>query len=85
MIVLWGHITPQPLQKVMSLLTSDPKLFEEGRLDTNHIDKLAGLGSNGVYSNHVWAQLENILPQPKPPKLQMIQLLMKHTTLGKEN
>lgn len=54
MMVLWGHITPQLLQKVLSLLKSDLQLFEEGRLDTNHIDKLAWLGSDGDYSNPVW-------------------------------
>ena len=54
MIVLWGLINPQLSQKVMSLLKSDLQLFEEGRLDANHIDNLAGLGSNGVYSKHAW-------------------------------
>ena len=58
-MVLWGHTTPQHLQKVMSLLKSDLKLFEAGRLDTNHIDKLAGLGSDGVYPNNMWTQLKN--------------------------
>ena len=83
MMVLWGHITHQLLQKVMSLLKSDLKLFEEGRLDTDHIDKLAGLGSNGVHSQNVWTELKKVLPEPKLPKLQFIQLPMKHTTLGK--
>lgn len=83
MMVLWGHLSPQLMQKIMSLLKADLALFQDGCLDTAHIDKLAGLGCNGTYPNNIWSQFKAMLPQPKLPKLQMIWLPMKHTTLGK--
>ena len=83
MMVLWGLISPQLLQKVMSLYKADLKLLAEGKLDVKGIDKLAGIGSNGSYPNHIWRDFKKLLPVPKLPKLQMVQFPMKHTTLGK--
>ena len=53
MMVLWGCISPQLLQKVMSLYLADLKLLEEGCLDVNGIQKLAKMGSNGTYSQNI--------------------------------
>ena len=83
MMVLWGLISPQLLQKVMSLYKADLKLLAEGKLDVKGIDKLAGMGSNGSYPNNIWRDFKKLLPVPKLPKLHMVQLPMKHTTLGK--
>ena len=83
MMVLWGLISPQLLQKVMSLYKADLKLLEEGCLDLNGIDKLAKMGSNGSHENNVWRDMKALLPEPKLPKLSMLQLPMQHTTLGK--
>ena len=83
MMVLWGHISPQLLQKVMALFSEDLKLYEEGVLDVNGIEKLGGIGSNGSHSNNCWRDFKNLLPVPKLSKLQRIMLPMKHTTLGK--
>jgi hypothetical protein len=41
MMVLWGHISPQLLQKVMSLYLADLGLHDAGCLDANGIRKLA--------------------------------------------
>ena len=65
MMVLWGHISPQLLQKVMKLMQADLQLFKEGNLDTNGIDNLAKLGSSGAYPNNMWADLKRILPKRK--------------------
>jgi len=83
MMVLWGHISPQLLQKVMKLMQADLQLFKEGNLDTNGIDNLAKLGSSGAYPNHMWRDLKRILPKPKLPELHIFQFPLKHTTLGK--
>ena len=73
MMVLWGHITPQLMREIMSLLKDGLELFKEGHLDTGHIDKLAGLGSCGNYSNNIWSDFKRMLPAPKLGRLQMVQ------------
>ena len=83
MMVLWGHISPQLLQKVMKMMQQDLKVFQEGNLDTNAIDKLAKLGTGGLNPNTTWRDLKNILPKPKLPQLHIFDCPMKHTTLGK--
>ncbi len=83
MMVLWGHMSPQLLQKIMALLVQDLKSHAAGTLDTDHIDKLAGLGANGTYPNHIWGQFKRLLPQPKLPNLHYIWLPMKHNVLGR--
>jgi len=83
MMVLWGHISPQLLQKVMALMHDDLQLYKAGLLDVNGIDKLRGIGSKGSHSNTCWRDLKNLLPVPRLGKLQRIMLPMKHTTLGK--
>ena len=83
MMVLWGHFTPQTLQKVMGLMSADLKLHKEGRLDVAAIDKLGGIGSNGSHPNNCWRDLRKLLPVPKLPKLHRLLLPMVHNTLGK--
>ena len=82
MMVLWGCISPQLLQKVMSLYLADLKLLEEGCLDVHGIQKLAKMGSNGTYSQNIWRDFKNLLPAPKLPKPIMIKFPVKHTSLG---
>ena len=82
MMTLWGHISPQLLQKVMLLMQHDMKLLQEGKLDVTGIENLADMGSKGLHPNNVWRDLKKLLPKPKL-KLQMIKLPMKHTSLGK--
>ena len=83
MMVLWGLISPQLMQKVMSLYKADLKLLAEGRLNVDGIEKLAKLGSNGTYSQNIWRDFKKILPVPKLPKPLMISFPLKHTSLGK--
>ena len=83
MMVLWGHISPQLLQKIMQLFQEDLQLFKAGNLKVDGIDKLAGLGSKGMFPNNVWRDFKAILPKPRIPKLFQRQLPMKHTSLGK--
>ena len=83
MMVLWGEISPQLMRKVMHLFKDDLALFEDGCLDTDHIDKLARLGCYGQYPENVWSQFKALLPQPKLSNLTMVWLPLKHTTLGK--
>ena len=83
MMVLWGHISPQLLQKVMALFRHDLNLFKEDLLDVNGIDRLAGIGNKGAHPNNCWRDLQNLLPVPNLPKLHMLLLPMKHSTLGK--
>ena len=83
MMVLWGHVSPQLLRKVMELLHQDLQLHGEGHLDVDHIKKLAKLGHWGQYPNNVWTELKKILPTPKLPRLHFVWLPFKHLTLGK--
>ena len=52
MMVLWGHISPQMLQKVMALMSADLKLHKDDLLDVNSIDRLGGIGSKGVHAQN---------------------------------
>ena len=83
MLVLWGFISPQLLQKVMSLYLADLKLLEAGCLDVSGIQKLAKMGTNGTFSNNIWRDFKTLLPAPKLPKPCMLQFPIKHTSLGK--
>jgi len=83
MMVLWGHLSPQLLQKVMFLYKADLKLLEEGCLDLKGVDALAKMGSNGHYSNHIWRDFLKLLPKPKLPRLQLVLLPLVHSSLGK--
>ena len=65
MMVLWGHISPQLMQKLMAKMSDDLKLHKDGRLDVNSIDKLGGIGSKGAYPNHCWKDLQKIAASAK--------------------
>lgn len=82
MMVLWGQISPQLMQKIMSLMEKDLEAAKNGTLNLTGIRKLAKLGSNGAHPNNIWRDLRNILPKPKL-QLAQVQIPMKHTTLGK--
>ena len=82
-MVLWGQISPQLLQKIMSFMVDDLKLYDADILDTAHIQKLAGLGTNGAHPNNTWAELKRMLPTPKLPKLHYMWLPMRHNVLGR--
>ena len=83
MMVLWGLITPQLLNKVMLLLVKDLELLQAGKLDVSGIHKLAKMGSSGHHSQHIWRDFVQLLPKPKLPKLQMVMFPLKHTNLGR--
>ena len=83
MMVLWGLISAQLLQKVMALYKADLELLKAGKLDVSGIDKLASMGSSGSHPQHVWRDLKKLLPVPKLPKLQMVLFPLKHTNLGR--
>ena len=83
MMVLWGHISPQLLQKVMSLYLADLQLHKAGCLDVNGVQKLAKMGSSGTYSQNIWRDFKALLPAPKLPKPLMLKFPIKHTSLGK--
>ena len=83
MMVLWGLISPQLLQKVMLLYKADLELLEAGKLDVSGIHKMAGLGSNGTHPNNVWKEMKGWLPKTRLPKLQMVLFPLKHTNLGR--
>jgi len=83
MMVLWGHISPQLMQKVMALMSADLKLHSEGLLDVNGIEKLGGIGQKGQHSNNCWRDFKALLPMPKLPKLQRLLVPMRHISLGK--
>ena len=72
MMVLWGLVSPQLLQKVMALYKADLELLEAGRLDVSGIHKMARLGDHGNLPNHCWRDLKAILPVVKLPKLQVV-------------
>ena len=67
MMVLWGLVSPQLLQKVMALYKADLELLGAGKLDVSGIHKMAGLGSNGNLPNHCWRDLKRILPAVELP------------------
>ena len=83
MMVLWGQISPQLLQKVMALMSADLKLHKDGLLDVDSIDKLGDIGSKGAYPNHCWRDLQKLLPVPQPPQLHRLLFPMKHFSMGK--
>jgi len=83
MMVLWGHISPQLLQKVMGLFSDDLRLHKAGTLDVSGIDKLRDIGSKGEHPNNCWRDLLTLLPKPNLPKLHRLLLPLSHNTLGK--
>ena len=83
MMVLWGHISPQLMRKVMFLMDQDLQAHKEGVLNVAGIKHLGGLGHNGQYPQNVWTELKRCLPKPKLPALQSFWMPMKHITLGK--
>ena len=54
MMVLWGHISPQLLQKVMALMSADLKLHKDGLLDVHFLDRLGGIDSKGAHPEYCW-------------------------------
>ena len=83
MMVLWGLISPQLLQKVMLLYKADLELLEAGKLDVSGIHKMAELGGNGTHAQNVWRELKSLLPKTRLPKLQTVLLPLKRTNLGR--
>ena len=83
MMVLWGLVSPQLLQKVMALYQADLKLLEEGKLDLKGIEKLAKLGTSGQNPNTCWRDLKAILPAVKLPSPKVVLFPLKHTNLGR--
>ena len=83
MMVLWGLISPQLLNKVMLLLVKDLELLQAVKLDVSGIRKLAKLGSSGGHPEHTWRDFCQFLPKPKLPKLQKVMFPLKHTSLGR--
>ena len=83
MLVLWGSISPQLMQKVMSLYLDDLKLYDADCLEVSGIQKLAKMGTNGTFSSNIWRDFKTLLPAPKLPKPCMLQFPIKHTSLGK--
>ena len=83
MMVLWGLVSPQLLQKVMALYAADLKLLEAGKLDLNGIEKLAKIGTNGTLPNCCWRDLKAILPAVKLPSPKVVLFPLKHTNLGR--
>ena len=82
MMCLWGHISPQILQKVMELHLNDLTLHSEGTLDLDSVKWVASLGSHGAHSQNVWRDLLSRLPKPKLPKLFEFRAPYKHSVLG---
>ena len=80
MSVLWGTILPQLLHKLMSLVADDPKLYNAGNLDTAHIHKFAGLGTNGVHPDNTW---QKAVPTTTAAKVASVCSPMKHIVLGR--
>ena len=83
MMVLWGLVSPQLLQKVMALYKADLELLEAGRLDVSGIHKMARLGCNGSHPEHTWRDLKRMLPAVKLPLPKVMLFPLKHTNLGR--
>ena len=82
LMCLWGHISPQVLQRVMDLFMVDLALHKADKLDLSSVEVLAGLGSHGEHPNNIWRDLKNRLPAPKLPSLHSFTIPYKHTVLG---
>ena len=82
MMVLWGYLSPQLLQKVMELLEQDLDSHAKGKLNTDPIHKFASMGTKGTYANNIWRDFKALLPEPKLPKLHDVLLPMVHNVLG---
>ena len=76
MQVLWGFMTPQSCQHIMSLFCEDLLAHGDGHLDINSVEALGGLGSKGRYPQNVWRDFKACLPQPRLPKLHWMWLPM---------
>ena len=83
MMVLWGLVSPQLLQRVMALYKADLELLEAGKLDVSGIHRMAGLGCNGLHPEHTWRDLKRMLPAVKLPSLKVVLFPLKHTNLGR--
>jgi hypothetical protein len=83
MMVLWGHISPQLMNKVMNLLHADLMLYKDRLLDVHGSEKLTNIGSKGAHPQHMWRDFQALLPKPKLGKLFRLMVPMKHNTLGK--
>jgi len=83
MMVLWGLVSPQLLQRVMALYKADLELLEAGKLDVSGIHKMAGLGGHGRHPQNCWRELKTLLPAVKLPSPKVVLFPMKHTNLGR--
>ena len=48
----WGRMSPQHVQKIMSLMKADLARAREGKLDDHDVNVLASLGSAGTFSGN---------------------------------
>lgn len=82
MMCLWGHISPQMLNKTMRLFKEDLDAHASNQLDVDGIAGLASMGSHGEHANNIWRDFKAWLPKPQLPSLYSVMMPFKHSVLG---
>jgi hypothetical protein len=65
---VWGHLSAPAIQRVAALADADVTRALASRTPGFRYDslqRLASLGSSGIYPNHMWAELETMLSPSK--------------------
>ena len=78
----WGHISPQMVQHTMHLCREDLRAHDANRLNTRMIDRLAELGTSGLYPNNINRQLCDAIPRPNMPAPHSFRVPLRHSTIG---
>ena len=65
MMCLWGMISAQLCQRIAAFVLTDIRNAIDGVLDTEQLEGLASLGTDGRYENHCWRDFIKKLPEPR--------------------
>ena len=76
----WGHMSPQQVQKIMSLMKADLAKAREGKLDDHDVNVLASLGSGGAFSGNCHRDLMRSI---NPPSI--MKGIQQHDVLAKSH
>ena len=79
--VLWGEMSANALERLMSLFMVDIRVAAKGKLAVKPIKKISSLGDSGALQNHVWRDLCRMLPEPNIP-LHWMSCPFYHIQLG---
>ena len=82
MLWAWGLISPQLIQKLMTLFKQDLENAEHDDLDMTMVNELAGLGSSGDYPQNMHRSLMNSIGKHNLPTPHSFLAPLTHKVLG---